>query len=35
MNVIREMNVVKETVDLDESTKEYAASLEKMASDKS
>jgi len=34
MNVIREMNVVKETVDLDESTKEYAASLEKMASDK-
>ena len=34
MNVIREMSVVKETVDLDESTKEYAASLEKMASDK-
>ncbi len=33
--VIREMhNKVEETVDLDESTKAYAASLEKMASDK-
>lgn len=34
-SVIREMyNKVEETVDLDESTKAYAASLEKMANDK-